>query len=245
MKTSNKLLLAAVLVLLASLAVYNVALTAEYKKGGFKNPFAGYEARGLKDFQEVSVNVGNSMSVEIVPGDFEVRVLDKVADYVKAEVRGEELVLEVAYPEEYSMPSAGPHVIISCPDLTTLKTNAVYTAGGKKIEEKAYKEWSMVHNAVTLKEMELDSLTILQDNGSAVILQGNKIGHLQATAGISSGSSPKLTVANGNTIQSAQLDIRSGSELVLDNVSIPNLTYSFSDSAKTVLSGASLRVLRQ
>lgn len=245
MKTSNKLLLTALFVLLASVIAFNVALKAEYNKGTFRDLYKDYTSLGLKDFSTITVNGAGSARVEVVPGDYQVRVLDHAAEYIKMDVRGQELVLDVAFPEEYSMPNAVAHVIIACPDLRTLKADAVYSAAGEKVVEKVYQGWPSANNGVTVKEMKLDSLTIEQDNGSSVALAGNRIGNLHATAGLSNASSPRLTIARGNVISSARFDIRSRSELVLEDVAIPHIDYCFSDSAKTVLSGASLAIMKK
>ncbi|WP_276497473.1 hypothetical protein [Pontibacter litorisediminis] len=238
-------MLTAVLVLLASVLAFNVALKAEYNKGTFRDEYKDYTTLDLKGFNAISVNGASSVRVEVVPGDYKVRVLDRAEKYIKMDVRGQELVLDVAFPEEYSMPNAVAHVIIACPDLKALKADARYSAAGEAVVEKAYEGWPSSTNGVTVKEMKLDSLTIEQDNGSLVALAGNSINNLQATTGLSEGSSPRLTIARGNNIRSAQLNIGSGSELVLEDVAIPSLSYSFSDSAKAVLSGASLAMMKK
>ena len=55
MKTSNKLFVAAVALVLGSLATYDAALRAEYRSGHYKDPLHNYQALGLRNFDAVSV----------------------------------------------------------------------------------------------------------------------------------------------------------------------------------------------
>lgn len=244
MKTSTKLILTALAVFTGMLIAYNVALTAAYKEGEFRNPFNDFTTLENKAFNAVTVNAANMISVEIVPGDYQVRVHKESAEYVKVVQRGNELIVDVANPDENLKRGSGMQVIISCPDLAILKTNARYTFAGKEQVDLVVPDRTYLRTNVVVKNMELDSLSIVQDNASSVVLEGNKIGQLQAVVGVSTGSGPKLYLKKENMIPRATLDIRHNSLLVLEDVALPNLTYTFSEQAKTIISGASLAALK-
>lgn len=65
MKTSTTFLLAALLVLLASLTAYNMALRAEYRSGTYKDPLRSYKVLNFKNFTEVTVPAASALSVKI------------------------------------------------------------------------------------------------------------------------------------------------------------------------------------
>jgi hypothetical protein len=88
-----------------------------------------------------------------------------------------------------------------------------------------------------------DSLMLYSDRASRIQLTGNNLGYLRAVAGPGFGSGSSLKIDKNNHIQSADLDIRQHSELVLDKVAIPGLRYHLADSARITLSGAALSSL--
>jgi len=82
------------------------------------------------------------------------------------------------------------------------------------------------------------------DNASHVVLAHNNIKFLDAVAGMSSGSNSKLNLTETNQLQAAKLDIRNKSQLILDNLVIPDLAYTFSDSARLDIKGSALQLLK-
>lgn len=244
MKTSNKILIVTMLVLFSTLAVYNAALTAEYRKGEFRDIYKYFASLNHKNFNSVTVNGASEINVEIIPGDYQVRVHEKSVDYVKVTQQGNELILDIDYPNESNATTSGQHVIISCPDLVRLKTDATYTLNGTVNTNKITQERYMLSRSVLVSGMKLDSLTILQDNASAVDLKGNTIHKLNVTLGLSEGSGPSLSVAGNNVIKQATMNVLHKSVLVLDDV-YPNIKLNHSNTAKVVLKGASLSVLKE
>lgn len=241
-------MLTAVLILLISLAVYDAALTAAFKDGSFRDPYKDFTSLEFKGFDTITVNGGGDINVDIMPGDFQVRVSNQYLPIVKVKQKGKELVLDVEYTEELESTNSNVHVVISCPDLVLLNTNAVSTKqGAQHIRNEVLRENMMFNLArrVLVKGMVLDSLVIKQNNGSEVLLQENKIGHLDAMVGLSYASGPRLRVLNGNAITNADLNIQANSELELLDVAIPDLTLKHSNHAKVILSGKSLAALKQ
>ena len=241
MKNSSKYLLAAVLVLLASLTAYNMALRTEYRRGDYKNPLRGYVAQPFKDFTEVVVPASNAVSVKIVPGPFGVRLNPGAVDYVHLRQQGGRLIITAAFPKWRRDFGPIETVLISCPRLAALTTDAVYEAQRKQVANKYFRD----NEKVLVQGFTQDSLTLRQDRGSCIELAGNKLAYLRATAGTTSGSRGLLQLNADNHIGAADLALGHQSELTLTNVLIPQLRHQFADSVQVTLTGAALGSLAQ
>jgi hypothetical protein len=236
MKNSSKYLLAAVLVLLASLTAYNMALRAEYQRGNYKNPLHGYVTLGFRDFIEVAVPASNVVSVKIVPGPFSVRMNPQATEFVHLRQQGGKLVITATFPRWRRYFGPAETVLISCPRLAALSTDAVFESQGKPLTNKDFNGYEKV----LVQGFTQDSLTLRQDHGTHIDLAGNKLGLLRATAGASPGSHSLLQVNADNRIAAASLTLGHQSELLLNNTLIPQLHHHFADSARVTLAGVAL-----
>ena len=236
MKNSSKYLLAAVLVLLASLTAYNMALRTEYQRGDYKNPLRGYVTQSFRDFTEVAVPASNVVSVKIVPGPFSVRMNPQATEFVHLRQQGGKLVITAAFPRWRRYFGPAETVLISCPRLAALSTDAVFESQGKPLTNKDFNGYEKV----LVQGFTQDSLTLRQDHGTHIDLAGNKLGLLRATAGASPGSHSLLQVNADNRIATASLTLGHRSELLLDNTLIPQLHHHFADSARVTLAGVAL-----
>lgn len=237
MKNSTKYLLAALLVLLASLTAYNMALRAEYRRGDYKDPLHSYVALGFRDFTEVVAPASNVVSIKIVPGPYSVRLNPGATEYVHLRQQGSRLVVTAAFPKWRRYFGPAETLVITCPRLAALSTDAVYEAQGKPLTTNFF----MDYEKVRVQGFTQDSLTLYQDHGSCIELAGNQLGMLRATAGPSPGSHGLLQLDADNHIAAASLTLAHQSELVLDNVQIPQLHHSFGDSTKVTMTGTALR----
>ncbi len=243
MKNSNKWGLAALLVLLGSLTAYNMGLRTEYRRGTYKDPLRDYAALNFKNFTEVAVPAASTASVKIVAGPFGVRVAPFATEFVHISQQGGRLVVAAAFPAQRNSLAGRDVVVISCPRLAALATDAVYQLEGQPQVDKSF-SYDFGGHRVLVQGFAQDSLVLRQDRGSRVELAGNRLGYLRAVAGASAGSNSILQINSGNRIGAADLDLRHRSELLIDNVAIPRLRYHFDDSAKATLSGAALASLR-
>ncbi|RYY20375.1 MAG: hypothetical protein EOO36_03495 [Cytophagaceae bacterium] len=241
MKNSSKYLLAAVLVLLASLTAYNMALRAEYRRGDYKNPLYGYLTQNFRDFTEVAVPASSAVSVKIVPGPFSVRLHPRATEYVRLRQQGGRLVITAVFPGQRHYFGGAETVLISCPRLASLTTDAVDEEDGKPLVNKSFRSSQLV----LVQGFTQDSLAVHQNRGSRVELAGNKLGHLRAVAGASPGSHGLLQLNSDNRIRAATLALGHQSELLLSNLLIPRLRYQAGDSVKVTLTGAALGSLSQ
>ncbi|MBJ6110029.1 hypothetical protein JAO73_13485 [Hymenobacter sp. BT523] len=242
MKTSNKWLAAALLLLLGSLSAFNMALRTQYKTGAYKNPTSNTVALSLKDFTEIDVQAASLMGVKITSGPYAVRVSKEAQPYVKVTQRGPRLSIALAFPEGEA--SLGPRqsvVAISCPQLNLLTASATYVEKGKVHVDKQ----PGYDRTVLVQGFAQDSLVVRQDLGAHVTLAGNRLGYLRAEAGQRPGSRSALRIANSNRIQAADLSVQRQAELQLEAGVVGTLRTQFGDSARATVTGGGLRNLGQ
>jgi len=242
MKTSNKFVLAALVVLFVGLAFFNNALQAEYRTGAFRDPLRNFVTLPLRDFNSLHLQAANLASVQIQRGPYSVRVFKPLADVLQVKQQGESLTLGVNFPDEsrpYLLSSEKPAIIITCPDLVALHTDATYAVNGKAKTDQA-QPWDGFRTI--MQGFQQDSLSIQADNGSSVELRDNTLQHLRVVAGHAKGE-PIVRLHLGNHIQQARFVMGGKSKLIFDELSIPQLAYQFADSATTTLPGRSLRGL--
>ena len=237
MKTSTTFLLAALLVLLASLTAYNMALRTEYRSGAYKDPLRNYQALAFRDFDAVRVPSASDLSVKIVAGPFGVHVSKQAADYVRITQQGQQLRLALAYPRQPEPLGRAETVIISCPQLAALTIEGTYSVAGQPQLKQL-----QAGGTVLVQGFRQDSLALRQDRSNQIRLAGNILGHLRALVGTQAGSSPELEIGPDNRIQAASLLVDHQGRLDLKTV-IPRLHYHFSDSATAAFSGPATRRL--
>ena len=236
MKTSTKYLLAAALVLLASLTAYNMALRTEYRKGNYKDPLRDFTTLNFKNFEEVAVPAATTVSVKIVAGPFSVRLNPHVAEVVHVRQQGRRLVITADFPERQRFLGFNNQVVISCPHLAALSTDAVYVEAGQLRTNKH----ETAGHIVQVQGFRQDSLRLQQDHASRIELSDNELKFLQAVTGTSAGSHSYLQLNADNHIAAASLTLGHQSELTMNNVAIPLLHRQFADSVKVTLWGAAL-----
>ncbi|QNF33905.1 hypothetical protein HUW51_14675 [Adhaeribacter swui] len=240
-KTSTILLLTAGLILLGSLVAYNMALKTEYNKGTYKDPYRNFVTLNYRNFDQIAINPASELNVKIKAGDYKVQVHKYTKEYLSFTQNGKLLQVDLAYPKEPQMQPYGDLIVITCPNLANLKTNAFFMQNGKKVI--STKSWN--NSTVTVEGFEQPSLNLQQDKGTTVKLSGNKLNRLEAVVGLSTGSTAYLNLDKTNQIQEANLDIRNKSELIVENLNIPKRQYHFSDSARATFSGSALGILAQ
>ena len=237
MKTSNKLFVAAVALVLGSLASYDAALRAEYRTGHYKDPLYNYDALAFRNFDKVTVPAAGVLNVKIVAGPFGVHVSQEAAEFVHVSQQGGRLTVALAYAKEWEWPGRNEAVVISCPRLAALATEGTYTVAGKPQLDQL-----QAGGKVLVQGFRQDSLLLRQDRSSEIELKSNALGWLRGVVGTRSGSEPQLTIAADNHIQAADLAIGHRGHLDLATA-IPHLRQQFSDSATVTFSGAAVREL--
>jgi hypothetical protein len=248
MKTSNILLLTAFIILAFSLGAYNMALKSEYTSEAYKDPLRHHKLLAFTGFDEINVNAAHMLSVKIEPGaTHQVYLQDVAADLIQVTQNGKQLQIDIATEEErfLGVNRRGPfHLVIKTPDVKTIRTNALHSQKGAQYTRTEQPQFADSYG-VTVEGLQQDKLIVDVDNGSNVLLRGNELGSLHATAGRSNRSVSKLQLMPNNKIQQARLDMRNSSHLVMHHVTIPELRYTFSDSVQVQVSGAALAILKR
>ncbi len=244
MRISNYLIFSALLILIISLAVYNSELKAEYLTGKYKDPYKDYKSINIKDFNEVEIKGANLMFVELEQGDYAVRQKNNSVP-IKFNKVGNRLMITVDYNQKPDLKSGMNRydnaIIILCPQLNILSTTNGYLVNGKAPKESHYSIWPDDGNSMIIKKFKTDSLSFIQHSDGNVYFQNNTIGSLK----ISTSRNSKINIDKSNTIQKADMQIHYKSELFLNNILIPQLTYHLDDSSQVTLAGRSLNILHK
>lgn len=244
MKTSNKIVAIAFLVIIVSAVGYAIAMKKEFLTGNYKKPYINFSSLPYKNFNSITINPSNMINVKLVQGPFRVMVNNMVKDNLTFKLINNTLQVDLNW--EYVRFNTGDTymMVISCPKLISVHVNAVYTLNKLNIVDTLAGEGWAYHR-VLIEGFKQDSLSVIQEWGSQVLLVNNSFVHLNALTSINEFSGSKLTVSKSNVIQQANLDIRNNGKLVLYQGNIPGLNYSLADSAQIVMNDATLRSLKK
>jgi hypothetical protein len=244
MKTSNKLVISALFLILASLFVYDLLLQSSYRSGAYKDPYRNYVTLPFKNFDAVDLNSSTAANVKFVQGPFKVRIDSIALEYVRVKQQNNRLLIDASFKDSYQYNPNPYTLVISCPKLTEVKANATYLAHKKQVTDTiVHESWNM--RKVLIDGFKQDSLSINQDYGSTVVLSNNNIRSVKAIIGKSKESGSKIIFLKGNHFQDATLEIGNKSQLIYNDGFIHNLNYHLADSAKVVLTGAALNNLKK
>lgn len=244
MKTSNKIILLAVVILLGLLITYDFALQASFKKANYKDPFFNYSKLKYSNFDKVIVKAANELKVEIRQADtFSVRVNNFMKEDVEIGQVGDQLLVSLAdKTDSYIAYEKG--VVIFMPRLREIITTdfkRMKEDGKGKVQLQA--EWRE-GNYTLVSGFDLNSLKITQVDNSMVILQNNKIGKLQAVEANGTHQS-ELRIEGSNRIDSADISVKGSNILSLFWVDIPHLKYDLSATSTVSLTGGALKLMKK
>jgi hypothetical protein len=229
MKTSNKLLLAALLIISAYCVASAFALKTEYLKGDYKSRFYRMKKMDFTDFDAVEADLPNTTA------KYAVWITNDLPDIDAAKKKK---TLTINY-KTGTKPSYGygSSLIIICPKLVSLKL-------GKSLSNEqtlAIGYYNKIDGAFNIiKGFKQKSLTVEINNATNLQLQQTKIGKLDAFANWGN-----LSVEGPNTIDTANFDIGAHNTLQLNYAEIRNPTYKLANTAKITVSGQSLHLLNK
>jgi hypothetical protein len=244
MKTSNKLIIAALLLILVSLICFDYSLKKEFVSGRYKDTYRSFVTLKFKNFDVVDINSSTAVNVKFVQGPFSIKIDSNALEYARIKQQGKLLQIDADFEQNYRF---NPHpyiLVISCPKLVEVNTNAAYTANHKLVIDTIVRDdWNM--RQVLIEGFKQDSLSISQDYGSTVVLANDHIRSVNAVVGKSEGSLSKIIIQKSNQFQDITLDIRNKSKLLLNDAVIHQLNYHLADSAKLILTGAAQNILKK
>jgi hypothetical protein len=244
MKTSNKLILAAIVLTLVMLTWYDLRLKAEYLSGAYKIPYSDYTKLNYTGFDIVELNSSTATNVKFVQGPFSIQIDNNAKDYAVFKQQGNRLIIDAVFERNFRW-NPNPYVIvISCPTLTRLTTGATYRADNRVVTDTIVRQdWNM--RQVLIEGFRQDTLSIEQDYGSTVVLAADTIRSLKAVIGKSNSSGSKIILQPDNEFRDATLDIGHLSTFILQNAHIQNLTYHLADSALLTVTGNAEHILNK
>ena len=240
MKNSLKFLLAAGLLLLGTLAAFNAALRAEYRLGDFKKPLYGYARLPLRGFDTLDLPAAGQMDIAVEAGPFGVFVNKQDTAYVRVGQRGRRLTVMLNLPRNADF--SGRPVVIRCPRLAAVTAGSSSTANGQPltVPKLSYAN----RNQLLIKGFVQDSMRLALNHTAHLVLNGNRLAHLQATVGNTPGSTAQLDLLPGNRLAVTDLRVEEQGKLLARNVALPTRRWHFGASARLELTGAALGSLR-
>jgi hypothetical protein len=242
MKTSNKLITIAAILTLLALFTYDFLLKSEYSSGNFSDPYHYYTSIPFKDFDRIDMKSSTAANVRLIQGPFSVRMDPDAEQYVKIQQTGNVLQVIADFKGNYL---GNPHpytLIISCPSLREISTNATYRTNNREYTDTiVHPEWRM--RQVLVDGFTQDSMHIEQDYGSTVVLENNKIRSVHAVIGKSKGSGSDIIIKNNNRFGDFSLSASNQARFILENADIINLSYQLGDSATLMVKGNARHLL--
>lgn len=235
MRTSIKILVTALALVIVGLLVYDTQLKAEYLKGNYKKPFGDFVLKNYNNFNSIELQSGTAINLMVTKGPYKVMVDPAAGDFVKISQQGKKLIISAAFKDHYRGLSGEFVVFVSCPDLTSFTSDTRYTAGGWLVTDSVSNMYSRL---TRISGFSGDSLVITENNASNITLDNNHIGYLKATLGITPNTGSQITIGVGNDFGSALFDIQNKSKLLLQSHAGNNITYHIADSAQLVVNGA-------
>jgi hypothetical protein len=243
MKTSNKLISGAFILIIISLLMYDLMLKRSYALGNYKYLLANYTTLNFKDFSVIEINAATAANMVVEQGPFNVKMESTASDFIKVSQTADTLRIDAAFSGSFHTNPAPYILAITCPNLSLIKTDARYNAGDQLVVDTLASEDFSWRPSV-IRGFTLDSLSIVEDHATTIVLSGNKIGVVKASIGISKGSRSNMAITKNNEIDKADFNILNRSQLKLNNGAIPHLKYQLADSAKLILSGAAQKIIK-
>jgi len=236
MKKSNALIIAGLGLTLISLIAYDFELKAEYESGRYKIPYQNFRSMSFKDFDILDLHSSTAANVKFIQGPFNVLVQENAMSYIRINQDGSHLKIDAAFEADYQGNPEPYVVIISCPNLAEVNTNATYMANGRQVTDSFVRDdWKM--RQVLIEGFRQDSISILQDYASAVVVDSSHIRSVHAVLGESKGSGSNLIIRKSNQFDNAFFDVGEKSKLFLENAVIRHLNYQLADNAQLIVVG--------
>ncbi len=238
MKTSNKLLLTAILIIIVSMVTYDFALRAEYLKGTYKSRFYEMKKLNLENFTILDNRVANIISVQIEYGkSYAVYMNNDLKNNLLISKNGNKLLIDVADKAKPIINPYNNNVIIICPKLDQVITRPDI--------RKSIKEWDNDNGTTSITGFDQQNMDLFINTSTHLNFEKNKIGHLQATVGNNLSQHAYLFIASNNQIKDAVIKVMGKNQLNIENPKIIKSTFDISDSATVSLGGSILKQLKQ
>jgi hypothetical protein len=249
MKTSNKILIAASLIVLLYLVAYDMALKAEYTKGDYKQPHYRMQQLSFSNFNAIEHNVGNIVRLRVEKGPYRVWVDDEIKGKLIISQHGQTIQIDGITQNGNNNKLYGGSVIISCPDIISVTTNTYKGSGNSSDGRYLRKNGNSMlidyhpHATTTVTGFTQAVMQLQANKFTEIELENNSIGELNAKVGDKKHGQAGLTLDADNKIATANLEVPGRSTLTIDNLFIEKMTYQMADSAQVNLTGKATHLL--
>jgi hypothetical protein len=235
MKTSNKLLLAIGIIIMACLVGYNFALKKEYDKGNFRSPYYGMHKLNLSGFKIIHNQVADVMGIKIKYSPIsQVWVNPYVEATLKITSDGHTLNIE-AIKRLQRNTSINDAIVITCPEV-----DSVVTDGPPDEENQQSLDNYNPYLRTKIEGFAQPHLGVSANNRTLIVMDNNKLGRLNLKLGDNKDGRGYLTITSSNKIDFADFQVKSKSELKLYGRSVAQSNNHIADSASVSLSGGAL-----
>jgi hypothetical protein len=221
MKTSNKLLITATLIIIGYLVAYDFSLKAEYVKGAYTSRFYTMKRIPLTNFNAIENNAANFTSLIIEQGpEYAIWVNKRLHNELSFTMQNKTVSINYK-PEEGHLYL--DEIIVTCPNLNSIITKPTLENGEQQ-----------GGGTTLVSGFKQDEMNVQSNNFTLISLKDNTINKLNAATGANGGH---INVTTDNIIKHANFNILGRGRLVLLDPAIEKASYKFSDSAEISLSG--------
>lgn len=239
MKTSNKIFLAAALLIFVYLVGFDFTLKAEYEKGTYKSRFYGMQQIKLQNFNIINHNAGNMLGLRIEQGNtYGVWLNDYFKDRITLSQSGQTLTISYTGKDVRQWYKTG--IIVTCPVIS--KVTAAPFIMPKNFEEED--EFSMQGRVEIAGFKQTLPLSVRSDRSIDLKMVKNDLAEFNATLGNTNADKAQLSVEHSNHIQAANINLKGKAKLNLINPVIVKPNYQFEDSTVVTLSGNALKLVK-
>lgn len=242
MRTSIKILIATLALVIAGLLVYDTQLKAAYLKDDYKKPFGGFVPANFSNFNSIELRSGTVINLMVTKGPYKVLVAPAAGDFVKISQQGSKLIISAEFKDHYRGLADDYVVFVSCPELSSFSSNARYKAGDMTVTDTTVLNFAWKQTVIN--GFTNDTMRITESNASNVTIRNCRLNTLKAVVGVSNNSGADLTIGAGNSFKQTDFDIRNKSTLMLKNTAGGNINYHLADSAQLMVNGVSQPLLK-
>ncbi len=236
MKTSNKILLSALVLFIGSLLYYNHLLKSCYLKGEYHNRYNGFVPLSYKNFKSIRLNSATAINVMLVRGPFKVLAAPETMEFLRISQQGNNLTIDANFKYNYQGGRSDYLLYVSCPQLSDFHSDTRYIAGDNVVTDTLASE-DFLWRPTVIRGFSGDSLNITTDHASNIVLEDNHFTKINAQVGVSKGSASDLTIGLGNQFTVNHFNILNKSRLWIKGKNEQSINYRLDDSARLILNG--------
>ena len=244
MKTSIKILIGGVCLVLVALVYYDLMMRETFMAGNYKTPFGAFTELNFENFDEIDLSAGTAANIIVQQGPFSVKMDPTATGFVKIGQVSHTLHIDATFPSNFYIPRSTYTLIITCPHLLKFSCDSKYTTVGKPVTDTLASE-DFKWRPTFIRGFKADSMSITGQHASSIILKDNNIKSLKVTMGIGDKSRSDLVISDDNQFGQADIDILNKSQLRLECTHIQNLNYKLADSARLIVTGVTQNMIKK